>query len=178
MRAMIARALPKSDIYPLGEPPDKWQHKALCAGQDPKVWFNNRTNAAAPKRLQRVCAKCPVAIPCMNEGLNECRVSVRTSDTVGTRAGTSAWTRNLLYKLWRADQKDYFRAELVKAKWSEDMADEMVAQLPPPPGKTCPKCETRKLRGEFYKNKNSPDGFAWWCKACAKASNREGRRGE
>jgi hypothetical protein len=177
VRAVTDRALPKSDVYPLGDPPAKWQREALCAGQDPKVWVNNRTNAAAPRRLQRVCAKCPVAVPCLNEGLNECRVSVRTSDTVGTRAGTSAYVRNLLYKLWRADHKDHFRAELIKAKWSEDAADEMVAQLPPPPGKTCANCETRKPRGEFYKNKRSPDGVAWWCKTCVKASNRT-RRGE
>jgi hypothetical protein len=172
------------DVYPLGDLPDRWQNDRLCFAEDPdnNPWVSNRTNGAAPAKFQRICAKCPVAVPCLTEGLNECRASAKTNDTAGTRAGTSAFVRTGLYKLWRAGDLDEFRAELIKAKWKPERADEFIAQMPPPPGKKCPRCQTVKpfIKG-FYRNKNSSDGRAWRCKECHDDSmqkTRKPRRGE
>jgi hypothetical protein len=172
------RMLPKSDVYPMGDLSPEWRYRAACIGQNPKVWVANRTNASAPPGLQRICAKCPVAAECLTEGLNECRVSARTNDTVGTRAGTSSYIRNQLYMLWRAGDLDGVRAELLEARWNPGLADEFIAQMPPPPGKKCPQCGVVKpVNRGFYRNKRAPDGRATWCKDCTKESNREQRRG-
>lgn len=37
--------------------------------------------------------------------------------------------------------------------------------------KMCTKCKTVKPVTEFYKNRNSKDGYAWNCKQCSKASS-------
>lgn len=34
--------------------------------------------------------------------------------------------------------------------------------------KKCSKCKEIKLKSDFYKNKNSKDGFGWHCKKCLK----------
>ena len=182
VKATMDKALPKSEVYPLGHSPAGWQDQALCIGQDPEKenpWLSNRSNSSAPKRLQRICAKCPVKVPCLNEGLNECRVSAKTNDTVGTRAGTSAFVRNRIYMMWRAGDLDGIRAELIDARWKPDRADEFIAQMPPSQRKTCPHCGVVKptVTG-FYRNRKSPDGRATWCKDCAKGSVRNGRSGE
>ena len=177
VKATMDRILPKSDVYPPGDIPDGWRYQAACIGGDPKEWTSNRTNASAPPRFQRICAKCPVATPCLNEGLNECRVSAKTNDTAGTRAGTSAFVRNRIYMMWRAGDLDGIRAELIDARWKPDRADEFIAQMPPSQRKRCPHCGVVKptVKG-FYRNKKSPDGRATWCKDCAKGSVRNGRQ--
>ena len=177
MKATMDRALPKSDVYPLGDLPANWQRQASCIGGDPKKWTSNRTNAAAPIRFQRICAKCPVAVPCLTEGLNECRVSAKTNDTAGTRAGTSAFVRNRIYTLWRAGDVAGVRAELLDARWKPERADEFIAQMPTSQRKTCPHCGVEKPTDKgFHRNKKSPDGRASWCKDCAKESVRNGRK--
>jgi hypothetical protein len=38
--------------------------------------------------------------------------------------------------------------------------------------KLCTNCLEHKEKVEFYKNKSSPDGCAYWCKECSKEYNR------
>lgn len=174
VKSDTVRRLPKSIVYPTGDLPDGWREEAACLGQDPRVWVTSRPKASAPRRLRLVCADCPVAIPCLVEGLSECRASARTSDTIGTRAGTSAWVRHKLYRAWIAGDVATFRAELIAADWHEGRADEMVAQLP---GKACTKCLVVKPQSGFYVNRRKADGKASWCKECTKESVRVSRGG-
>ena len=125
------RRIPRSSVYPLiDDTGGEWRIDAACAGQDPKVWTKNHNRRATPERLKKICADCPVSIHCLNEGLNECRMSSRTSDTVGTRAGTSAHVRHDLYRAWLEDNMGAFREELLSAGWHYQRALEMIAQLP------------------------------------------------
>jgi hypothetical protein len=125
------RRIPRSSVYPLvDDTKGEWRKSAACAGQDPRVWTKNHNRRSVPQRLKDVCAECPVSISCLNEGLNECRMSSRTSDTVGTRAGTSAHMRHDLYRAWLEGNMGAFREELLSAGWCYERALGMIAQLP------------------------------------------------
>ena len=39
--------------------------------------------------------------------------------------------------------------------------------------KTCTKCQTLKVTSDFVRNKNRPDGFHAWCKACLAAGKKQ-----
>lgn len=171
------RRLPKSIVYPLGDLPDQWRRLGACVGQNPKVWTASRSNASAPRALRRVCAGCPVAVPCLTEGLHECRVSSRTSDTTGTRGGTSPWVRHKLYRAWLVGDLGEFRELLLAADWEPARADEMIGQLSPVPSKECTSCGGVKPLSGFYVNGQSTDGVASWCKECTRESNRAARGG-
>ena len=180
---------PQSDVYPMRDTAGKWHPQAACSGQNPEKWYVTHDDMKPPPKrrqvpdrlasLRRVCAGCPVAIECLEEGLAECRMSAKSNDTIGTRAGTTAGGRHRIYMMWRAGDLDGIRAELVDARWKPEQADEFIAQMPPSQRKTCPHCGVVKptVTG-FYRNKRSPDGRATWCKDCAKGSVRNGRSGE
>jgi len=64
----------------------RWQLQAACLGVDPELFYpgvgENATEAKA------VCARCPVASPCLEEAL-----AAPQADDTGIRAGTSARER-------------------------------------------------------------------------------------
>ena len=39
--------------------------------------------------------------------------------------------------------------------------------------KICTKCKEEKAEGEFFRNKNAPDGLKWDCKACCLKRRRQ-----
>jgi WhiB family redox-sensing transcriptional regulator len=68
-----------------------WRHKAACArpGVDLDVFFPEPGERGKVAAARRICARCPVQAPCLDEGL---RMPGRLDD--GIRAGTTAKDRS------------------------------------------------------------------------------------
>ena len=68
-------------------------------------------------------------------------------------------------------------------QWREKMntldgklADEPASQAAKPATKKCSKCGKEKPLDEFYRDKKSPDGYAYNCKECHRLTSRESYR--
>lgn len=51
------------------DPDRNWTHDAICASVDPELFFPERGQTSLPAK--RICAGCPVRLPCLTEGLQE-----------------------------------------------------------------------------------------------------------
>jgi WhiB family transcriptional regulator, redox-sensing transcriptional regulator len=48
--------------------PPGWRELALCAQADPEAWFPDKGESSKPAK--RVCASCPVRVPCLDYALS------------------------------------------------------------------------------------------------------------
>lgn len=68
-----------------------WHAEAACLDEDPDLFFPETGQAEKVRRAKRVCARCPVAEPCLREALYR-----SCADDVGVWGGTSARDRVVL----------------------------------------------------------------------------------
>lgn len=67
----------------------RWWEQGACVGTDPELWFPSEGpggNMRVPDEAKALCARCPVAGPCLDDAL------AHPADS-SVRAGTSPRTR-------------------------------------------------------------------------------------
>lgn len=64
-----------------------WREQAACVGMPLSVFFPRKGDKPSVVEAKRVCAGCPVQVPCLDDALLD------PYDNLGIRAGTSAKDR-------------------------------------------------------------------------------------
>lgn len=67
MRAAPGHDVDLPDVRVLFAPREPWRAQAACAGADPAIFFPARGASTEPARA--ICARCPVAEPCLDHAL-------------------------------------------------------------------------------------------------------------
>jgi WhiB family redox-sensing transcriptional regulator len=49
--------------------PGRWAEDALCAQADPDFWFPSHGQHKLGEKAKRICAACPVRVPCLDYAL-------------------------------------------------------------------------------------------------------------
>ncbi|MFF4350384.1 WhiB family transcriptional regulator [Streptomyces sp. NPDC001530] len=77
----------------------EWLRRAACVGEDPDLFFPVGTAGPALEDIaaaKRICARCPVAAPCLSWALS-------TGRTSGVWGGTGEEERAALFRTARAE---------------------------------------------------------------------------
>jgi WhiB family redox-sensing transcriptional regulator len=78
----------------------EWLRRAACVGEDPELFFPVGTSGPAQEEIaaaKRICARCPVAGPCLAWAL-------ATGQTSGVWGGTGEEERAALLRVVRRHQ--------------------------------------------------------------------------
>ncbi|MGP4048945.1 WhiB family transcriptional regulator [Streptomyces sp. 2A115] len=78
----------------------EWLRSAACVGEDPELFFPVGTTGPALRDIaaaKRICARCPVAAPCLDWALD-------TGQTSGVWGGTGEEERAALLRILRRPQ--------------------------------------------------------------------------
>lgn len=144
---------------------DHWRAAASCRGTDPKIFYPSidvddedqeladLEDAAAGElgiEAKRICSGCPVARPCL-------RFAVRVNDRWGIWAGLNDQRRQVLRRLWAAEDLDGYSAAVDEAlRWVTAVANGDELELPETPGRGCDRCGSWIEPGQHPTDRNGP----------------------
>ncbi len=63
------RGIPRISPRPGLARPGAWAQQALCAQAGPDTWFPDKGQHDLARAAKKVCARCPVRIPCLEHAL-------------------------------------------------------------------------------------------------------------
>lgn len=85
--------LPPLDVAPDNPKAERWDQRAACRGTDREVFFPTEEDKAGINFAKRICAVCPVTVPCMQEAMDFNLQGIWGGTTDRQRGGMKARAR-------------------------------------------------------------------------------------